>query len=80
MIKKFNNKKNIAGTFIKNERKNKGVTKVQLCKLLELQGVYINRDELLKIEKNDLMIKDFELVAIAKVLNLDMNKLIKYLK
>lgn len=80
MIKKYNNKKkNITGKFISQERKKQGMTKVQLCKMLELQGVYINRDELLKMEKDELMIKDFELAAIAKILKLDLNQIIKFL-
>ena len=59
MIKKYNNKKNIAGTFLKNSRESKKMTKAELCKRLEIEGVYINRDELLLMEKNQLMIKDF---------------------
>lgn len=37
MIKKYNDKKNIAGTLIKIAREEKGITKTKLSKLLELQ-------------------------------------------
>lgn len=37
MIKKYNDKKNIAGTLIKEAREKKGFTKIKLSKLLELQ-------------------------------------------
>lgn len=80
MIKKYNNKKNISGAFIKNAREKKQMTKTELCKKLELEGVYINRDELLLMEKNQLMIKDFEVVAISKILDIDLNNLKDYLE
>lgn len=80
MIKKYNNQKNISGIFIKNARENKKMTKAELCKRLDLKGVYINRDELLLMEKNQLMIKDFELVAISKILDIDLNNLKDYLE
>ena len=80
MIKKYNNNKNIAGNLIKKARENKKMTKTELCKKLELEGVYISRDELLLMEKNQLMIKDFEIAAISKVLDIDLNNLKNYKK
>jgi len=80
MIKKYKEKKNIAGPLIKESRKKVHMTKAELCKKLELQGVYINRDELLLMEKNQLMIKDFEMVAISKILDIDLNKLKSFLE
>lgn len=80
MIKKYNNKKNISGILLKEARERKGITKTELCKNLELKGVYINRDELLLMEKNQLMIKDFELVAISVILDIDLNNLKDYLE
>lgn len=55
------------------------MSKVALSKKLELYGVSINRNELLKIEKNELMVKDFELAAISEILNIDLNNLKDYL-
>ncbi len=79
MIKKYNNHKNISGNLIKIAREKKNMTKTELCTKLELLGININRDELLLMEKNQLMIKDFELIAIALVLELDLNELKKIL-
>ena len=80
MIKKYNGKKkNITGTLIKQAMEKKNIGKMELSKKLELMGVYINRDELLKIEKNELMVKDFELAAISKVLDIDLNNAKDYL-
>ena len=56
------------------------MSKKDLSKELELCGVYINRDELLLIEKNQLLVKDFELIAISKILDIDLNNLKKLFK
>lgn len=79
MLKKYNDKKNIAGSLIKEAREKKEMTKTELSKKLELKGVCINRDELLLIEKNQLLVKDFELAAISEILDIDLNNLKNYL-
>lgn len=75
MLKRYNNNKNISGTLIRNTREEKGMSKVRLSQLLDTYGIYINTDELLRIEKNQLLVKDFELVAIAQILDIDLNQL-----
>lgn len=80
MLKRYNNKKNISGTLIKKAREDRGMSKVKLSQLLDIYGIYINTDELLRIEKNQVLVKDFELVAIAKILNIDLNNLKDYLE
>lgn len=75
MLKRYNNKKNISGILIRNAREEKGMSKVRLSQLLDTYGIYINTDELLRIEKNQLLVKDFELVAIAQILDIDLNQL-----
>ena len=75
MLKRFNGKKNISGILIKEARIQKGITKKRLSEILDTYGVYINPDELLRIEKNKVLVKDFELVAIAQILNIDLNQL-----
>lgn len=79
MLKKYNDKKNIAGILIKKAREEKEMTKAELSKKLELMGVNINSDELLLMEKNKLLIKDFEIAAIAEILDIDLNNLKQYL-
>ena len=51
------------------------MSKVRLSQLLDTYGIYINTDELLRIEKKQLLVKDFELVAIAQILDIDLNQL-----
>ena len=80
MLKRYNDKKNISGTLIRRSREEKGMSKVRLSQLLDTYGIYINTDELLRIEKNQLLVKDFELIAIAQILDIDLNQLKKYLK
>lgn len=78
MIKKYNNiYKNITSELIREARLNKKLSRIQLSNQLELYGVYLDRGEIRLIENNDLMLKDFELVAIAKILDLDLNLLKK---
>lgn len=77
MLKRYNNKKNISGTLIKKAREDRGMSKVKLSQLLDTYGIYINTDELLRIEKNQVLVKDFELVAIASILDIDLNNLKK---
>lgn len=79
MLKQYNHKKNIAGSLIKQARDAKKMNKTELSKKLELKGVNINRDELLLIEKNQLLLKDFELAAISVILDIDLNNLKDYL-
>ena len=75
MLKRYNNKKNISGILIRSAREEKGMSKVRLSQLLDTYGIYINTDELLRIEKNQLLVKYFELVAIAQILDIDLNQL-----
>ena len=78
MLKKYNNiYKNITSELIREARLNKKLSRIQLSNQLELYGVYLDRGEIRLIENNDLMLKDFELVAIAKILDLDLNLLKK---
>lgn len=74
MIKRYNDKKNVSGSLIKKIREEKNIGTMDLCRKLELHGIYIDRTELYLLEHNQIMIKDFELLAIAKVLNVDLNE------
>ena len=47
MIKKYNGNKNASGTILQSERENRGVSKADLCRKLDLAGININTDEYL---------------------------------
>lgn len=77
-LKKFNNKRNIIGNLIKTARENKKYTKVDLCRELELIGIEMSRNEIYRIEHNQMSVKDFELVAFCIVLDIDFTDLKNY--
>lgn len=74
-MKKFNNKPNLVGNLIKTAREKKKYTKVDLCRELELLGIEMSRNEIYRIEKNQMIVKDFELVAFCIVLDINFSDL-----
>ena len=75
-LKKYeNNKNNVVGKLIRKYRENNNLTKVELCKRLQLHAVYIDSTELKRMEDGRMIIKDFELIALCKELNIDYNEL-----
>lgn len=74
-MKKFNNKPNLIGNLLKEAREKKNYTKVDLCRELELLGIEMSRNEIYRIEKNQMIVKDFELVALCIVLDINFNDL-----
>ena len=63
---------------LKTARENKKYTKVDLCRELELLGVEMSRNEIYRIEKNQMIVKDFELVAFCIVLDINFDDLKKF--
>lgn len=78
-MRKFNEKSNLAGEIIQHTRENKKISKENLCKELQLLGINIDRVHLYRLEKGLVIIKDFELVAICKILDIDINILKNYI-
>ena len=66
--RKYNGKSNVIGDTIKNLRKLKKISRSALSNKLMLLGIDINSDGIYKIEKGRRILKDFELTAIAMVL------------
>lgn len=77
-MKKFNNKPNMVGNLVKTAREKKKYTKVDLCRELELIGIEMTRAEIYRIEKNIMSVKDFELVALCYVLDINFEDLKKF--
>lgn len=78
-MKKFNEKRNIIGNLIKEHRESKNYTKTMLSNKLQLLGISLDRFELYKIENSKTSVKDFELIALCKVLDIDLSELVKLL-
>ncbi len=76
-MKKFNNKRNIIGDLIKEHREKKHYTKAMLSSKLELLGIELDRFELYKIETAKTSVKDFELIGLCIVLDIDFSELKK---
>lgn len=75
-MKKYeNNKSNVIGNLIKEYREKKKLNKVELCKMLQLHAIYLTGTELKRIEAGEMIVKDFELIGLCKVLDIDYNEL-----
>jgi len=70
-LKKYDNKNNVIGELIKNYRLKHDLTKAEVCKRLQLHAVYLDNTELHRIETGRMIVKDFELIALCKVLDID---------
>ena len=78
-MKKYNNKANVLGNLLLEYRNKKGLSKEEVCRRVQLYGVDIHRIELYRMEKGQSIIKDFELIALCNVLDIDYDKEVKKL-
>ena len=74
-MKKFNNCRNVIGSTIKKYRELRHFTKAELSHKLELLGIELDRFELYKIETCKKSVKDFELVTLCMVLDINFDEL-----
>lgn len=74
-MKRFNEYRNIIGPLLKEHREQLNYTKTELSHKLELLGVELDRFELYKIETAKKSVKDFELIALCIVLDINMDEL-----
>ena len=79
-MKKFDGKSNAYGTIIEKCRKSKNMSRADVSRELDLIDVPINPDELYRIERQNMILKDYELIAICMILDIDYNDLIKVIK
>ncbi|MBE6969580.1 MAG: helix-turn-helix transcriptional regulator [Ruminococcaceae bacterium] len=68
--------KNISGAIIERLRKEQGIKQLELISRVQLLGVDINPSSLSKLEGQQRIAADYELRAIAKVLNVSMDDLV----
>ncbi len=74
-MKKYNDEVNILGKFLEKRRKEINLSKEEVSRQLQLHGVYLNRVELYRIENQKMILKDFELIALAIVLKINLEDL-----
>lgn len=71
-------KRNILGSKIKYYRLELNMTQDEFCSKLQLDGLKIDRTMISKIESCKRELYDFEVLAIAKVLNVSIDDLYSY--
>lgn len=76
-MKKYNEKSNVIGNLIYKKRKKLGLSKSEVCRKLQLHAIYLDHTELYRMEEGIMVVKDFELIGLCKVLKIDFDELIK---
>lgn len=66
----LNGKSNIVGKNIQKYRLSKNLSLRKLSEKLELQGIVLYHTDIFEIENQSRLVKDFELKAICKTLNI----------
>lgn len=79
-MRKFSDSSNICGKFICDERNKQGLSQEQLANKLQLIGINVDRSYISRIETQQTVIKDFELLAFCLILKIDFQKLIKLME
>ena len=69
-VKKLNGKSNVIGRNIKKYRGLRNLTQRELSNKIALLGIDIYHSDISQIENQKLLLKDFEIVAFCKVLNI----------
>ena len=79
-MKKFNNCRNGIGELIKKHREEKHYTKTELSHKLGLLGIELDRFKPYKIENTKTSVKDFELIGLYIVLDINFEELKKLIE
>lgn len=79
-MRKFNNNSNLCGKIIEGARLSKGLSREDLSYRLQLHGITVDRSFIYRIEKQTSILKDFELIALCDILEIDLSTLIPLLK
>lgn len=64
----YHGKRNICGDRIREARQKRRLSQSDLCKLLQLRGVMVERDTISRMESGSRFVADFEAVVIAEAL------------
>ncbi|MBQ5588473.1 MAG: helix-turn-helix transcriptional regulator [Selenomonadales bacterium] len=72
----YQGKKNISGERIREARLKRRLTQADFAAQLQVAGIMIERDSISRIEIGTRFVADFELMAMAKVLNVSLEWLL----
>ena len=78
--KLFNGNTNVVSNLITQKRKKKDLSYSDLSNKLQLLGISLYKNDLFLIEKNRRIVRDFELIALCQVLDIDYNDLSKLIE
>ena len=67
----YHGKKNISGERVRTARKKKGLSQSELAAQLQVNGIILERDTISRIEIGDRFVADYELRAIAQILDVE---------
>lgn len=62
----INGKRNLCGDRIREARQKRRLSQSELCELLQLRGIMVERDVISRMESGARIVTDFEAVAIAE--------------
>lgn len=74
-IKKLNGKANVLGRNVKKYRELRELSQRELSDKIALLGIDIYHSDISQIENNKLLLKDFEIIALCKVLQITYDQL-----
>ncbi len=72
---KYKNKLNFLGKIIATKRKELRMSQNVLASQMQLKGINIGKNDISKIEGQNRTIKDYELIALKDILNIDLSNL-----
>ena len=72
----FHGKRNICGDRIREARLRRRLSQSDLCRLLQLAGVVVERDTISRMENGGRFVADFEVVTIADILEVSVEWLL----
>ena len=77
IIGKPTDKCNVCGSRVREAREKLKLSQDQLAAKLQTEGLGVNQNSVSRIETGKRIVADFELVALAKVLSVDVNWLLR---
>lgn len=67
----YEGKSNASGERVRIAREKSGITQSQLAARLQVEGIQLNQKAVSRIETGERVIADFEVIYLAKALNVD---------
>lgn len=72
----YEGKSNASGDRVRIAREKTGITQSQLAARLQVEGIQLNQKAISRIETGERVIADYEVIYLAKALNVDLKWLL----